>query len=224
MVAGTESATSESEEMYLIHIAMAGEQGVHGPVGLSRLAEMLSVSPISVNQMVKKLVGRGLVEYVPYKGVELTGAGREIADQVLRRRRLWALFLSDQLGLTPARADAIACDLEHITPPDLADRLADLLGDPVTGPQGQPIPHPGKPETIPARHLLSELPVGGRGTVTAVEATEATRSFLAKEGVVPGATVTVVAMAGDGDRLIQVGAAEVHVVDRVAASIAVSLP
>lgn len=224
MVAGTEAATSESEEMYLIHIAMAGEQGVQGPVGLSRLAEMLSVSPISVNQMVKKLVGRGLVEYVPYKGVELTGAGREIADQVLRRRRLWALFLADQLGLTPDRADAIACDLEHITPPDLADRLADLLGDPVTGPQGRPIPHPGKPEPVRARHLLSELPVGGRGTVAAVEATEATRSFLTKEGVVPGATVTVVAMAGDGDRLIQVGAVEVHVVGRVAASILVSLP
>jgi DtxR family Mn-dependent transcriptional regulator len=224
MVAGTEAATSESEEMYLIHIAMAGEQGVQGPVGLSRLAEMLSVSPISVNQMVKKLVGRGLVEYVPYKGVELTGAGREIADQVLRRRRLWALFLSDQLGLTPDRADAIACDLEHITPPDLADRLADLLGDPVTGPQGRPIPHQGKPEPVPARYLLSELPVGGRGTVTAVEATEATRSFLAKEGVVPGATVAVVAMAGDGDRLIQVGEAEVHMVGRVAASILVSFP
>ena len=87
MAVETETATSESEEMYLIHIAMAGEEGVQGPVGLSRLAEMLSVSPISVNQMVKKLVGRDLVVYVPYKGVELTGPGRAIADQVLRRRR-----------------------------------------------------------------------------------------------------------------------------------------
>ena len=224
MVAGTEAATSESEEMYLIHIAMAGEDGVQGPVALSRLAEMLSVSPISVNQMVKKLGGRGLVEYLPYKGVELTGAGRAVADQVLRRRRLWALFLADQLGLSPARADAIACDLEHITPPDLADRLADLLGDPVSGPQGRRIPLSGRPTSPPARHLLSELPVGGQGTVIGVEASDAGRSFLAKEGVVPGATVTVAAMAGDGDRLIQAGDADVHVAGRLAASILVSLP
>jgi DtxR family Mn-dependent transcriptional regulator len=224
MVAGAEAATSESEEMYLIHIAMAGEEGVQGPVGLSRLAEMLSVSPISVNQMVKKLVGRGLVEYLPYKGVELTGDGREIADQVLRRRRLWALFLAEQLGLSPVRADAIACDLEHITPPDLADRLADLLGDPVSGPQGKPIPHPGKPSSTPAQRLLSELPVGGQANVAGVEGSPATRSFLAKEGVVPGASITVLARAGDGDCLIRVGAADVHVAGRLAQSISVGLP
>lgn len=223
MVARTDAVTSESEEMYLIHIAMAGEEGVQGPVGLSRLAEMLSVSPISVNQMVKKLVGRGLVEYLPYKGVELTGAGREIADQVLRRRRLWALFLADQLGLSPARADAIACDLEHITPPDLADRLAELLGDPVSGPQGRRIPHPDRPASPPEGRPLSELPVGGRGWVTGVEGTSATRSFLAKEGLVPGATVVVAARAEDGDCLVQVDAADVHVTGRLAASILVSL-
>ncbi len=224
MVAGTEAATSESEEMYLIHIAMAGEEGVQGPVGLSRLAEMLSVSPISVNQMVKKLVGRGLVEYLPYKGVELTATGREIANQVLRRRRLWSLFLAEQLGLSPARADAIACDLEHITPPDLADRLADLLGDPVSGPQGRPIPHIGKPPSTPIHQLLSDLSVGGRATVTAVEGSDATRSFFAKEGVVPGAEVSVVARAADGDCLVQVGDADVHVAGRLAGSILVGLP
>ncbi len=222
MVAETEAVTSESEEMYLIHIAMAGEDGVQGPVGLSRLAEMLSLSPISVNQMVKKLVGRGLVVYLPYKGVELTGSGREIADQVLRRRRLWALFLADQLGLTPARADAIACDLEHITPPDLADRLADLLGDPVTGPEGRPIPHSGRPVSVPAQVLLSELPVGGQGIVAGVEGSSATRSFLTKEGLVPGSTVKMLALAEDGDCLVQVGAADVHLAGRLAGDIVVS--
>ena len=222
MAVETETATSESEEMYLIHIAMAGEEGVQGPVGLSRLAEMLSVSPISVNQMVKKLVGRDLVVYVPYKGVELTGPGRAIADQVLRRRRLWALFLADRLGLSADRADAIACDLEHITPPDLADRLADLLGDPVTGPHGKPIPHTGRPASGPARMLLSELPVGGRATVAGVEASGATRAFLAKEGLVPGVTVEVLALAGDGDCLLGVDAGEVHLAARLVGSILVS--
>ena len=63
-----------------------------------------------------------------------------------------------------SRAAAIAGDLEHITPPDLADRLAHLLGDPTTGPQGRPIPTPGHP--APGRTMaLAELPVGKAGTV-----------------------------------------------------------
>jgi len=219
----SEPVTSESEEMYLIHVAMAGEEGVEGPVGLSRLAEMLSVSPVSANQMVRKLAGRGLVQYLPYKGVELTAPGREIADQVLRGRRLWALFLAEQLGLSPARADAIACDLEHITPPDLADRLSHLLGDPTRGPQGQPIPDPGRP--TPGRSMvLSELPVGGAGTVTRVEGTSAANSFLAGEGLVPGAEVKLVARGRGGDCLVRVDSTDVHLAGQLTGSVMVSLP
>ena len=57
-------------------------------------------------------------------GATLTEAGRLVASSILRRRRLWGVFLSEQLGLTPARADEIACDLEHITPDDVADLLS----------------------------------------------------------------------------------------------------
>lgn len=218
----TNSATSESEEMYLIHVAMAEEEGLEGPVGLSRLAEMLSVSPVSVNQMVKKLAGRGLVEYLPYKGVALTSPGRLIADQVLRGRRLWALFLSEQLELSPARADAIACDLEHITPPDLADRLSHLLGDPTRGPQGHPIPHPGHP-TPPGRSMmLSELPVGATGSVTQVDGSPATRSFLASVGLVPGAAVVMLARGAEGDCLVQLDATDVHLAGQPAGNVTVS--
>ncbi len=219
-----DAVTSESEEMYLIHIAMAGEEGVEGPVGLSRLAEMLEVSPVSANQMVKKLAGRNLVDYFPYKGVELTSSGREIADQVLRGRRLWALFLAEQLDLSPARADAIACDLEHITPPDLADRLAHLLGDPARGPQGRPIPHSDRPADSVPSMVLSELPVGGAGTVTRVGGSEATRSFLGRSGVVPGARVRLLAVGREGDCLIQVDSTDLHLAGQPAAEVVVSVP
>ncbi len=216
-------ATSESEEMYLIHIAMAGEEGVTGPVGLARLAEMLSISPVSVNQMVKKLAGRGLVDYLPYKGVELTAPGREIADRVLRGRRLWALFLAERLDLSAARADAIACDLEHITPPDLADRLAYLLGDPTTGPQGRPIPHPGRPASKQTM-ALSELPVGETGTVAHLAGSPATQAFLAGEGLTPGAGLKLLARGGDGHCLLEIGATEIHLAGRQAESVLVRAP
>ena len=224
MVAKTGPTTSESEEMYLIHIAMAGEEGVEGPVGLSRLAEVLSVSPVSVNQMVKKLAARGLVDYLPYKGVELTGSGREIADQVLRGRRLWALFLAEHLELSPVRADAIACDLEHITPPDLADRLAHLLGDPTRGPKGRPIPSSNETARPGRSMMLSELPVEATGTVTRVEGSSATESFLTGEGLVPGADVKLLAMGRNGDCLIQVDSTDVHLAERLTRSVLVSVP
>jgi len=223
MVADTDLATSESEEMYLIHIAIAGEEGVEGPVGLSRLAGMLSISPVSVNQMVKKLAGRGLVDYLPYKGVELTAPGREIADRVLRGRRLWALFLAEKLDLSPVRAEAIACDLEHITPPDLADRLGHLLGNPTRGPQGRPIPNSGHP--APDRTMaLSELSVGQAGTVAHLAGSPATRSFLAGEGLAPGVDVNLLARGRDGHCLLQIGATEVHLAGRPAESVVVRVP
>lgn len=212
MIAETNLATTESEEMYLIHVAMAHEQGVDGPVGLTHLAEMLSVSPVSANQMVKKLVGRGLVEYLPYKGVDLTADGERVAMRVLRGRRLWARFLTSQLGIPPDRADEIACDLEHITTPDLAERLAELLGDPLTGPRGQSI-RPTDP-AVP----LARLAVGSAGVVTHLETSTATESFLAGEGVVPGAEVTMLALGSTGECLVRVGAVELHLSGEVSAS------
>ena len=220
---GSVLATSESEEMYLIHIAMAGEEGVEGPVGLSRLAEMLSVSPVSANQMVKKLASRGLLDYLPYKGVELTSQGRGIADQVLRSRRLWALFLTEQLDLGPARADAIACDLEHITPPDLVDRLASMLGDPTRGPQGRPIPRPGHSTPLESM-VLAALPVGGTATITKTGGTPATSSFLAAEGLVLGASVTLLARGADGDCLVRMDSTDIHVAGQLTDDIMVSVP
>ena len=218
----TDLETSESEEMYLIHIAMAGEEGIDGPVGLSHLAEMLEVSPISANQMVKKLARRGLVDYLPYKGVELTAPGRVIADQVLRGRRLWSLFLVDRLGLSVARSDSIACDLEHITPPDLADRLAALLGDPARGPQGLPIPSSKSPGLDEPLSELPALPVGERAAVTAVDGSPPVVSFLSDAGVVAGSEVTLLAMSDRGDCLVDVDGREVHLAARLAGCVRVA--
>ena len=93
-------AASEAEEMYLITVARAIEDGVGPPVPVSTIAGVLEVSSVSANQMIKKLGSAGLVSYVPYKGVTLTDTGDELANTVLRNRRLWGRFLADHLGLT----------------------------------------------------------------------------------------------------------------------------
>ncbi len=119
--------TTPSEEMYLITVAMAEEEGREGPLPLASLAQALSISPASANQMVWRLADRGLVAYHPYRGVLLTAAGRAAAQRVLRGRRLWASFLEEHLGFGVEEADALACDYEHLTPPRVADRLEAFL-------------------------------------------------------------------------------------------------
>jgi len=121
-------STSPSEEMYLITVARAEEEGRPGPLPLAALAQSLSISPISANQMVWRLAERGLLEYHPYHGVLLTGAGRDTARRVLRGRFLWTGFLEEHLGLGEEEADALACEFEHLTPARVADRLEAFLG------------------------------------------------------------------------------------------------
>lgn len=134
------SITTEAEEMYLITVEQAVERGVSEPVSASVIASELEVSPVSANEMIKKLAERELLTYEPYKGVSLTAEGKEIAACILRRRRLWGVFLSERLGVDSTRADEIACDLEHITPDEVADLLSEYLGHPEEGPKGTPIP------------------------------------------------------------------------------------
>lgn len=127
MMAQREIETSESEEMYLLYIALENERDSLAPVPLALLANRLGVTPISANQMVKKLVGRDLVRYLPYEGVHLTSKGAATAARVLRIRRLWKRFLEEVLEVDATIAESAACDFEHVTPLSVAARLADAL-------------------------------------------------------------------------------------------------
>ena len=197
--------------MYLITVARAGEDGRSGPVPIADIAAELSVSVASANQMIRKLADRGLLGYEPYRGVELSDAGRKVSDRVLRTRRLWASFLADHLGFSPGDADDQACHFEHVTSAEAADRLASYLGNPEAGPLGRPIPTAASAPEVRRAHLrLADVPVSGAVEVVAIGAGDRTLEFLAAEGLVPGTMVTVTA-AGESGRLIAVGGTEVHI-------------
>lgn len=212
--------TTESEEMYLITVARAAEEGATGPMSVAGLGARLGVSVASANEMVRKLAGRGLVEYVPYRGVELTESGGKVAQRVLRTRRLWATFLADHLDFTAAEADALACSLEHVTPADAARRLAVWLGDPAAGPLGRPIPAEDGAPTSPAVVRLGSAPVGPPLEVVAVEGDGAVAAFLAAERVAPGAVVAVAAAGGSG-LLVDAPGGRVHLDRETAEAVAV---
>jgi DtxR family Mn-dependent transcriptional regulator len=221
--AAVSRSTSESEEMFLITVARAIEDGHSAPVPLPFLAESLSISRVSATEMAKKLVGRGFIGYEPYHGVTLTRQGTAIANSVLRRRRLWALFLAEHLGLTPAVADIVACEFEHITPGEVAGRLADFLGDPRVGPGGKPIPAADTAVESKALEMpLNALEAGHRGRVTRLAGDAAIRSFLVDEGLTEGVEVTLLAIGSDQGCLIETARGRVHLSATVASSVAVS--
>src|ERR1044072_7370592 len=70
----------------------------------ARVAEMLGVSRASAGEMLKRLEAEGLVERGERKEAILTPAGRERAEQVVRKHRLVERLLTDFMGYTPAEA------------------------------------------------------------------------------------------------------------------------
>ena len=175
---------SESTEMYLKAMA---EMSNRDAVVIGRLAERLSVTPVSANEMIKKLGEQGLVSHTPYKGVNLTKKGRDVACNVLRRQRLWEVFLYEHLKIEWAKIYELACSLEHATAPEVTEALAVFLGDPKTCPRGNPIPDEKGAFTPLNGVLLSEVEVGATVKVLAVNATLTdVLKYLQERNILPG--------------------------------------
>lgn len=112
-----------------------------------KLAQGLSVSNAAISDMAKKLSRKGLVTYEKYKGMELTDKGKRIALNVIRRHRLWELFLVKVLNYPWSEVHDQAEILEHHTSENLIDRIDEYLGFPEFDPHGHPIP--GKNGVLP---------------------------------------------------------------------------
>lgn len=165
------------------------------PLPLSALGEHFGYSPVSIHEMVRKLSQQGWIRYHPYRGVTLTEQGEAVALALLRRHRLWERFLTDMLDVTWAEAHEIAGALEHAAPESVTERLAALLGDPVSCPHGVPIP-PSKRAYIDT--CLRHVQVGARGRVTRIapESGDILRHVQAW-GLLPGCQITVIEQRDD---------------------------
>jgi len=200
---------SESVEMYLKTLAELS-QGPD-PVPIARIAERLSVTPVSANEMMQRLAKQSLITHTPYKGVALTRDGRSLAHDVIRRQRLWECFLADHLKLEWSRLYELACDLEHATSPDVAEALDIYLGHPTTCPHGNPIPSAtGQIDAIDGVPL-DTLPVGQAARILAIQEGRAEiLEYLYKRDLMPGRVVTVVEAAPlQGPLTLQLGDAVV---------------
>jgi len=132
------------------------------------LAEHLATRASSVTDMIQKLADKDLVNYVKYQGVTLTLTGEKIAVQLIRKHRLWELFLFQNLGFKWNEIHEIAEELEHIKSDLLIERLDQFLNHPLKDPHGDPIPDQGGhfPENNSIQ--LSQLKTGAWGIVVGV--------------------------------------------------------
>ena len=182
---------SRSVEDYLKAIYRLAHQA--SPVATSDIAQALGLSNPSVSGMVKRLSEQGLLEHLPYKGVELTVLGRQAALGMLRRHRILETYLVEKLGYTWDSVHPEAERLEHAVSESLIERMALTLGNPAFDPHGDPIPQPdgsvAEVESIP----LTDVPQGSTVEVLRVVTSEPERlRYLAELGLKPGSLLSLV--------------------------------
>jgi len=191
-----EKITNETEE-FLESIYRLQER--NGVVKTSKLVKMLRVAPGTVTNTVERLEKRGLVTHETYKGVKLTGKGRNIALSVLRKHRLSERLLTDVLHMEWNRVHEAACRLEHGITDDVAENIENVLDEPRTCPHGNPIPTTGGGIFEEHSHPLSELSPGEEGTVTRITDEEAALlERIDRFGLRPGTRVRVLENAFPG--------------------------
>jgi DtxR family transcriptional regulator, Mn-dependent transcriptional regulator len=162
------------------------------PVATNDLADRLQVTPASASGMIKKLADQGLVEHVPYRGVQLTHDGEQVALEVLRHHRLLELYLVEQLEVPWDRVHEEAEALEHVISEDLEARIAAKLGNPTHDPHGDPIPNAKLQIDESTTRSLADLEPGDRGEFVRVSDSDpAMLRYLSERGVALGDALEV---------------------------------
>jgi DtxR family transcriptional regulator, Mn-dependent transcriptional regulator len=182
---------SFTEENYLKLIYALSARQPDG-VTTNALAEQTNTRAASVSDMLRKLAEKGLVNYRKYQGVTLTDEGCQQALQIVRRHRLWEVFLVEKLGFGWDEVHDMAEELEHIRADELTDRLASFLGNPQFDPHGDPIPA-SSGELPPTRYRpLCDVAVGETVPIMGVlQHSPAFLQHLNKAGLVLGCVVKI---------------------------------
>jgi DtxR family Mn-dependent transcriptional regulator len=130
---------SYTEENYLKAIYKLIELE-NGSVSTNAIAEKVSTKAATVTDMLKKLAEKKLINYQKYQGVTLTNKGEKVALNIIRKHRLWEMFLVEKLNFKWDEVHDVAEQLEHINSEKLIEQIDKFLDYPKTDPHGDPIP------------------------------------------------------------------------------------
>ncbi|MFT4062043.1 MAG: metal-dependent transcriptional regulator [Edaphocola sp.] len=185
-------ALSFTEENYLKAIYYLQQDSNTQDVSVNDIAERMSTRPATVTDMMRKLSEKQLINYEKYKKTHLSKAGLEAVLQVVRKHRLWEVFLHDKLGFSWDEVHEVAEELEHIKSQKLIERMDAYLGFPRFDPHGDPIPN-AEGEIQPASSLtLSEAEPKKKLKLVAVkDASAAFLQHLERFGLQIGTLLTV---------------------------------
>lgn len=157
-----------SEENHLKAIFKLSQKS-GGRVSTNDISKEMNTAAASVTDMIQRLAEKGYVDYKRYKGTQLSEDGMQTAMKLVRKHRLWEVFLHDKLQFGWEEVHDIAEQLEHIQSTQLTDRLDRFLGFPKFDPHGDPIPSANGSFTIRNQIELSKLEVEDHGLVVGVK-------------------------------------------------------
>ncbi|MGV3547784.1 MAG: metal-dependent transcriptional regulator [Pedobacter sp.] len=182
---------SYTEENYLKIIYHLSE--ISNPVLTNAIAERIQTKAASVTDMIKKLSEKELVNYVKYQGVTLTEKGKLTAINIVRKHRLWEVFLVDKLNFKWDEVHEVAEELEHIQSNLLIERLDAFLDFPKVDPHGDIIPDKHGNFADLSFIKLSKLKPADKGTITGVsEHSSAFLKHLEKLGLTLGKRIQII--------------------------------
>ncbi len=209
-----------SEENYLktiYHLTAL----IDAEVSTNAIAEKMETKASSVTDMLKKLSEKGLINYVKYQGVSLTDQGEMNAKMIVRKHRLWEVFLVEKLDFTWDEVHDIAEQLEHIKSEQLINKLDDFLGNPSEDPHGDPIPDAQGNIVKKEKLLLSELTENQSGICVGVKDTSSEfLKYLDKQGIALGSQIEFISREEfDLSLRIKVNGVELNISNKIASNL-----
>ena len=215
---------SLSEENYLKAIYHL-QQSSQAEVSTNAIAKRMQTKASSVTDMIKKLSEKDLLKYIKYKGVSLTEVGTQTALRVIRKHRLWEVFLVEKLSFKWHEVHELAEQLEHIQSAELVNRLDDFLGNPEFDPHGDPIPDADGNIKKRNKKLLGQLrPLQSGLCVGVKSASDEFLQYLTRNNIGIGTQLSVVETEDfNGAMTIQVGEIPLFLTREIANSIYVTL-
>jgi len=215
------SFTEENYLKVIYHLSQVSDSAVQ----TNAIADRMNTRAASVTDMLKKLADKKLLDYIKYQGVTLTESGKMAAVRVVRKHRLWEVFLVEKLNFGWDEVHDIAEELEHINSEVLVERLDNFLGYPKRDPHGDPIPDKDGIFEPSLNIHLSEMLMGHKGIIIGVS--EYAPSFLRhleRLGLTIGVSLELIEITDyDGSAELRVDDKRVNVSREVAQHILIKL-
>lgn len=182
---------THSEENYLkaiFHLSLETDEDI----STNAIALKINSQPSSVTEMLKKMSDKSMISYQKYKGVSLTEVGQKTALKIVRKHRLWEVFLFDKLNFSWDEVHEIAEQLEHIHSDKLTQELDRFLDYPQHDPHGDPIPNRAGFIQYSEKILLATLQVGETARFVGVkDSTAVFLQYLDKRNIALGDLLTI---------------------------------